>query len=160
MAEILDGSMTIHLVRHASAGRRTPATADFDRPLDEVGRSQASAISAALATQQLMQVLSSPSMRCQQTVAPLAEALGVKIDVLPDLAEGQPAARTVAMLHRLAAAGVRVALCSHGDIIPRALDTLAADGVALAGTGCAKGSVWTLTVTHGLITDGRYHPSP
>ena len=151
--------MKLHLVRHASAGRRSPGVADLDRPLDDSGRAQAATLSELLSPGQPMQVLSSPALRCRQTIEPLATALDLRIDVSDDLAEGQSERHAVAMLHRLVTAGVSAVLCTHADIIPRVLDALAVEGVTLAGTGCAKASVWTLTVSDGRISDGRYRPT-
>ena len=152
--------MSIFLIRHASAGRRQPHTKDIDRPLDERGFEQANRIAETLDGIALQLILTSPALRCHQTVEPLAKVHGVDIERNPHLSEGQSAAGALALANRLAAAEVDAALCSHGDILPALLDTLAGDGVPLDGAGCAKGSIWTLEIQDGRISRGHYTPAP
>ena len=152
--------MQIFLVRHANAGRRQPGTQDRERPLDESGLAQAARIRDHLDHSGIKQILSSPARRCLETVAPLATELGLAVEVDPALWEGHGAAPALTLLARLADAGHSVALCSHGDVIPMILDTLAADGVDLRGVGCAKGSIWCLDVVDGRIRSGTYTPTP
>ena len=40
------------------------------------------------------------------------------------------------------------------------LDILAAEGVPLAGAGCAKGSIWRLDVADGKVASGSYTAPP
>ena len=111
--------MTVVLLRHASAGDRADWTGDDRlRPLDKKGRKQAAALVDSLRALGVRRVLSSPYVRCTQTVEPLAEALGVEIEVDDRLAEG--AGRTAA-LELLADLRDAVA-CTHGDIVFEVLD--------------------------------------
>lgn len=152
--------MTLYLIRHASAGRRTPNQNDDTRSLDETGRLQAKRIGAHLADAGIDQLLSSPARRCIETVEPLAHATRTGIRALDDLFEGQGPRRALALIDRLATADVTAALCSHGDVIPQIIDVLAASGVPMNGLGCAKGSIWTLTVADGVVVQGRYLATP
>lgn len=152
--------MTIHLIRHANAGRRQPGGHDRDRPLDEFGLAQAARIRDHLDDAGIKQILSSPARRCIETIQPLAVELGLTIEVDDALWEGHGAAPALALLGRLAATGHPAALCSHGDVIPMVLDTLAARGVTLRGVGCAKGSIWRLDVSDGEIVGAIYTPTP
>ncbi|MET0275894.1 MAG: histidine phosphatase family protein, partial [Acidimicrobiia bacterium] len=81
--------MTIYLVRHAKAGsRRNWATDDTLRPLSKPGRRQADAIASGLAGVSVSRLVSSPFVRCVQTVEPLAAALDVDIERSDKLAVG------------------------------------------------------------------------
>ncbi len=150
--------MTIHLIRHASAGRRTAASNDGERELDAEGIEQARRLAERLGNGAVQEVLTSPAVRCRQTIEPLATHLGVEVTISAALQEGQSPARARGLVQRLAAGRVSAVLCSHGDIIPSLLRELAALGVTVEGTGCAKGSVWTLGVTDGRVTQATYRP--
>lgn len=152
--------MTIHLVRHASAGARGSGPADLERPLDDEGLEQARRLVDALADHGIERILTSPALRCRQTVEPLAAKLGIEIEMVPDLVEGRRAAPVVAMINRLVAAESSAVLSSHGDMIPLVLEALSATGVPLAGDKCQKGSIWELRTAGGLIVEGRYLGRP
>ena len=152
--------MTIHLIRHANAGRRSPGTQDRDRPLDDAGLAQAVRIRDHLVDAGIKQILSSPARRCLETVQPLATELGLTVEVEDALWEGHGPGSAMALLARVIDTGHPAVLCSHGDVIPMMLDILAARGVALAGVGCAKGSIWRLDVTDGEIVGGSYTAAP
>jgi 8-oxo-dGTP diphosphatase len=67
------------MLRHASAGRRDDWTGDDrERPLDERGERQARELVELLAGRTIDAIYTSPSLRCVQTVAPLAEARGLE----------------------------------------------------------------------------------
>lgn len=140
--------MTLYLVRHAHAGRRSEwVDADADRPLSEKGHHQTEALTRHLDGAAVARVLSSPAVRCQQTVAPLARDRGLDVEVHPSLLEGAVARSTTTLLWELAAAGEDVVLSSHGDVIPAALDALEADGVAVDDrSGLPKGTLYRLEV--------------
>lgn len=153
-------TVTIHLVRHASAGARGSGSADLERPLDEEGHEQARRLVEALADSGIERILTSPALRCRQTVEPLAAKLGIEIEMVPDLVEGRRAGPIVAMINRLVAAESSAVLSSHGDMIPLVLEALSATGVPLAGDKCQKGSIWELRTADGHIVEGRYLGRP
>lgn len=130
--------MTLLLVRHAVALRRSDWTrSDRLRPLTPRGYEQAEALPALLAGHAPTRILSSPSVRCLETVQPLAARLGLPVEELPQLHEGEGAAAAV-LLRGLE--GVVVA-CSHGDVVPELLAALAPGS---PGEPCAKGSTWVV----------------
>jgi len=105
--------MTIVLLRHASAGDRVDWNGDdVLRPLDRHGHAQAAALRDALRGRGVTLVLSSPYVRCTETVAPLALSLGVAIELDDRLAEGAggAGARELLLEHDGCVA------CTHGDI--------------------------------------------
>src|SRR5437588_2192990 len=102
--------MSILLVRHARAGsRKNWDGPDEERPLSKKGRRQAEGLVERLGGYPAKRVLSSPYVRCIQTVEPLAKQLGVEIEPRPELAEGAPIDAALALLRDLA--GTTAVLC-------------------------------------------------
>lgn len=140
--------MTLYLVRHAHAGSRSHWEGpDAERPLSDKGWAQAEAITAHLAEAPVKRVLSSAAVRCQQTVGAVARTRGLEVEVHPALTEGATAAQTTTLLWELAGEGADVALSSHGDVIPNAIEALRADGVDVGDRhGLPKGTLYVLDV--------------
>lgn len=151
----------LYLVRHADAGDRGAwVDDDFQRPLDDSGKSQAEAIGTALAERPVRRILSSPAVRCVDTVAPLGRALGLPVEAADELAEGSSIGDALDLLASLAAAGGDSVLCSHGDVIPGVLWVLARYGLDIPDLGrCKKASIWELEVSDGSVVAATYrHP--
>ena len=147
----------LYLIRHASAGDRGAWRGnDSERPLDDVGRGQAAAIAAALTAAPIRRVLSSPSVRCVQTVEPLAARLGLDVEACAELAEGADGRRTEALVDRLCGQEGDSVLCSHGDVIPEVLWRLSGRGIDVSPMRCKKASVWELHVVDGAVSHGVY----
>jgi phosphohistidine phosphatase SixA len=103
------------LLRHARAGRRPAWTGDDGlRPLDERGREQARLLPSALQAYAIERILSSPAVRCLQTVEPLALAVDLPVEERADLAEGTPGRKALAVV---LAAGPGAVSCTHGDVL-------------------------------------------
>ena len=103
------------LVRHASAGDREDWHGDDRmRPLDERGRRQAEKLVETLAGFEITRVISSPSIRCMQTVEPLAAALGLSVELAGELGEDRQSVDGVKLVRSLA--GDNVAACVHGGL--------------------------------------------
>src|SRR5258708_5758356 len=97
--------MAIYLVRHGKAGSRHDWKGpDDERPLSKRGRRQAEALVDVLADRGIEQVFSSPSLRCVETVRPLADKLGLGVELRPELAEGTAEADIAGFVEGLAAA--------------------------------------------------------
>ena len=106
--------MSVVLLRHASAGDRDAWQGDDRlRPLDRRGRKQAEKLRDRLLALGVKRVVSSPYVRCVQTVEPL----GLEIELDDRLAEGAAREETLALL---AEADGAVA-CTHGDVIENVL---------------------------------------
>ena len=149
------------LVRHALAGSRQDWDGpDFDRPLSKRGLAQAQSLVRLLADRSVTSVHSSPYVRCVQTVEPLAEARGLRVEPAPQLAEAAAVADAVSLVRGLAGSGA--VLCTHGDMVPAILDALAAaDGLPLPPRyPFAKGSTWELDAVDGRWVGARYLPPP
>jgi 8-oxo-dGTP diphosphatase len=146
----------ILLIRHAKAGSRERWQGDDRlRPLTRSGRRQAEALVEQQRDEPVERILSSPYLRCIQTVEPLAAVRGLRVEPTDDLAEGAG----IGPLLRLLAELGNAALCTHGDVIQEFVEWLHHRGVAVDG-GLAKGSTWVLDVVHGEVVAARYLPPP
>src|SRR5947209_7854977 len=116
------------LVRHAHAGNRHAWTGrDRLRPLDPAGQEQATKLTRLLAeTVPPDRVVSATPVRCRDTVAPTAEALGlpVKVDSAFDEESPDGVPGAAAALRGLAAEGGTTLVCSQGKVIPPLLRLL------------------------------------
>ncbi len=111
--------MIVYLVRHARAGKRREWEGDDRlRPLDERGVRQAQGLVEQLADRDVGRILSSPYVRCVQTVEPLAEARGLPLEHEDALAEGAGAAAALLLLQ---GAGDDVVVSVHGDLVEELL---------------------------------------
>ncbi len=150
------------LVRHAHAWDRTRWDGpDRLRPLDDTGRAQAESLVGLFAGQRFVHLMSSPSARCIATVAPLALARGMVVDVREELAEGMLWDDAEKIVLEAAAEGP-AAVCVHGDVMRELIAQLVERGVPLSGSVAdhAKGATWILGVVDGVIVSGRYVPPP
>jgi 8-oxo-(d)GTP phosphatase len=148
--------VAVLLVRHAVAEDRHRWAGDDDgRPLTGRGRAQAEALVGQLRALAPTDVASSPSLRCVDTVAPLAAAAGLAVRPAEALAEGNGGAAADLVRSLLAAPGTAV-LCTHGDVVPEVLDAL---GVGSGGR-CQKGSTWVLDAGDDGGVRGLYLPPP
>jgi broad specificity phosphatase PhoE len=119
---------TILLVAHMDAGDRSRWPGNQDqRPLGALGWKQAEALRDALIGRGITALYSSNALRARQTLEPLAEATGLRIEALSELSEkvlredrSATAERGVRALEMMAEArpGGVVAAASHGDIVP------------------------------------------
>jgi phosphohistidine phosphatase SixA len=108
------------LVRHAHAGsKRRWSGPDEERPLSPRGLSQAREIARLLRDVGVTRLLSSPTVRCRQTLVPASEELWVPIEPVDALGAD---ASGEALLDLLSSPGVNgAALSTHGET----LETLA-----------------------------------
>jgi phosphohistidine phosphatase SixA len=149
------------LIRHAKAGSRSDWKGDDRlRPLSGPGRRQAQAMVDQLTGYGVERILSSPFLRCVQTVEPLGQTLGLPVEVVEALAEGRPR-KALAMVRSLVD-GPGVALCTHGDIVPEVVQALAEEDGAGFGPpmGWSKGSTWVLHGAEGRFLGGDYLAPP
>jgi 8-oxo-dGTP diphosphatase len=154
-------------VRHARAGDRLRWNGeDRDRPLSNKGRAQVEGLVRLLADHMLTaategprpRILSSPFLRCTQTVEPLAAELGLTVEVTEELAEEQP---FEPVLELLATLPNRSVLCSHGDVIPATIEALVRRGMVVRGEpDWRKATTWVLHREGDQITRAKVIPPP
>jgi len=152
--------VTLYLVRHAKATSRSRWDGPDDlRPLTKHGRVQADGLIDVLADRGITHIVSSPSVRCRQTVEPLGEILRLPVELADALAEGAPVVDGVRLAEKFG--DEHSVLCSHGDVIPELLAHLESKGVDLGPEPrCEKGSTWVVDVRGGEPRGAHYLPPP
>lgn len=135
--------MSVLLVRHAWAGDSAKWEGDDRvRPVDKRGRKQSDALVDALAGFAVDRIVSSPYLRCIQTVEPLADARGLDIEL--DEALGADRLDDVPLvLERVQ--GENAVVCTHGEL------------PWLGDRKFKKGSTWVL---NGDLEPRRYIKPP
>ncbi|HEY2043164.1 MAG TPA: NUDIX domain-containing protein [Jatrophihabitans sp.] len=156
----LDAPLVL-LMRHAKAGRRSEYRGeDRERPLDKIGRRVARESVGTLAAFGPQRVLAADLVRCQQTVQPLADRLGLTVEQAPEFSDEtylrDPKAASTALLAQAERHQVTV-ICSQGKAIPGLLADL---DVPRSDHPSRKGSVWALSVHRGSVIAGDYYPHP
>jgi 8-oxo-(d)GTP phosphatase len=147
---------SVLIVRHGTAGSKSRFSGDDkERPLDKKGRAQAEALVAQLAAFCPTDIFSADRVRCQQTVEPLAEELGVTINNEPDLTEESYADNPKRVRRRvlqIADSHRTPVICTQGKVIP---DLIAwwceRDGVRPDKSRNRKGSTWVLSLANGRL---------
>jgi 8-oxo-dGTP diphosphatase len=152
--------MAAYLVRHAKAGDRDDWTAnDRLRPLTKSGWRQAEGLAESLTKERIDGILSSPYVRCMQTVEPLAAKLKLAVEPRKDLEEGSGGESVLSLMEQFK--GRNLVLCTHGDVVEELLERLIAQGlVSRARANLEKGSTWVLEEQDGRITSAKYRPAP
>jgi 8-oxo-(d)GTP phosphatase len=164
------------LLRHASAGEKGSWPGDDQsRPLDVRGRADARGLAALLASfAPRARVLSSPAVRCTETVRPYAEAFGGVVEAEAALAlhdrAGEPLSsrtgRTDALgnlVRDLVAAGRPAVVCLHRENLPKALaaacSALDASPPEPPDPSLHKGGFWVMHTAAGELAGlERYEP--
>ena len=156
---------TLLVVRHAKAGSRSQWSGNDDlRPLDQSGRAQAEMLVPMLRAFGVTRLYSAPRVRCEQTLAPLADELGVGIAVEPALSDEAYLADPASAVARLAAIapgdGVAV-VSSQGTAIPGMIRDLAGPtDIDVGDASTKKAGVWALGFDWAGPTYADYYPSP
>lgn len=116
----------VAVVRHARAlGRKTWTEPDPLRPLTPTGHAQAQAIAPVLASYGLRAVLSSPSIRCVQTIAPYSDLPKIDLALDPGLSEEDADAASLDRVAKeLHATRTPTAICTHRPVLPELLARL------------------------------------
>jgi 8-oxo-(d)GTP phosphatase len=156
------------LLRHASAGQRT-AHPDDDarRPLDAEGAIDARLLTGLLACfAPRARVLSSPALRCLETVEPFAAEFGGSVEAEPALAvprrpSGFSSSRTsvgdslATLVRDLVAADRPVVVCLHRENLPQALaaacTALVAPSAVPDDPELPKGGFWVVHAASGTL---------
>ena len=127
------------LVRHAVAvAREEWDRPDPQRPLTEEGRTRSRALVALIRAYAPRGVVSSPSVRCVDTVEPFVTATGTPLATKKGLSEEgfeRAPDKVVKHLDRLLAAADPVALCTHRPLFGTVLEELRGRAAGTLGAG-------------------------
>jgi 8-oxo-(d)GTP phosphatase len=137
----------LRLVRHGWAGDSAAWVGeDRLRPLDERGRAQADGLVGLLAPNAIARVLTGPSLRCVQSVEPLARARRLPIEYRPELDVDATPEQVLELIRSLGSDAAL--LCMHGEQLQD-----------LLGEELEKGAVVVVEPTAvGLAVAGRLAP--
>lgn len=152
--------MKVYLVRHGKSEKRNGWDGPLPlRPLTPGGLEQARALAVELAAEHIPRVISSPHLRCRQTVEPLAQLWGTAIALDERLSEAVAPEKAVALLDELD--DRPTLLCTHGDVIAALMAELEERGVAIGQPfGSEKASVWIVEDAEGSGLRAQYRPPP
>ncbi len=117
------------IVRHAKAVPRSLWRRDDRlRPLESPGDRRSVALARVLAAYGVTRLVTSPSVRCADTLAPYAASLGRAMKLRDALSEegfeADPSGAVAVVLRELTRKRA-TALCSHGPVLPTILRTVA-----------------------------------
>ena len=148
-------SFQLTIVRHGTAAPRQGFSGpDRDRPLTADGSAQARALVPVLADRHVGAIVSSPARRCIETVTPLAESLGVTIEIVDALDEESSGdAALNALIERgLSMSRGDVIGASHGPIFDDLLRKF--DGaIGARSAEIEKAGRVVLSIADGAVTD-------
>jgi 8-oxo-dGTP diphosphatase len=154
---------SLFLVRHAKAGDRSKWDGDDRyRPLTKKGWRQAQQvcdrIGELLVPSSGLRLVSSPYVRCRQTIEPLSTRFDLAIEDDDRLAEGFRLDGALELVATLPHGSV---MCSHGDVIPDVIAALQRRGAdMLSDPDWRKGSVWVLDRHDGDVIGATCWPPP
>jgi 8-oxo-dGTP diphosphatase len=133
----------LYVIRHAKAGeRRLWNGDDIDRPLSKKGWKQSELIGKRLAKLAPTKLVSSPYVRCVQTLEPLGELIDMSIEIDQRLREDEPFEPVLELLREVPDNAV---MSTHGDIIPATMQALARRGMKMnTRPDWRKSAVWVL----------------
>jgi 8-oxo-dGTP diphosphatase len=149
----------IYLLRHAHAGnKRAWSGPDDRRPLSATGRREAAGLVPLLHDRPIATILSSPSLRCEQTVRPLAQQRGLPVGLDGRLDVGAAVDDAAGLIRPDLD---DVVLCSHGELIGQLLGLLRERGVPIGRDAqWPKGSTWLLRLSGDRVAEAVYLPPP
>jgi 8-oxo-dGTP diphosphatase len=128
------------------------------RPLTPDGWKQSALVAERLVGVASPSLVSSPFLRCMQTLQPLADLLATTVQPDERLAEDTGFAGALELVTSLPDGAV---LCSHGDVIPDVIRAIERRGCTIVGgPQWAKASVWALARVDGEITSATAWPPP
>ncbi len=148
---------TLYLIRHADAGDRIGGD-DRLRSLTIAGQEQARALAESFARTTVTRVISSPSLRCIGTVAPMALLRGLSIEIDDRLHED---ADPVAAAEFLLTVDGDWIIGSHGEPLGSVIRQFVQRGAECSDPlRVQKASTWVATVDAGVPSEVHYLAPP
>ncbi|MCY7289823.1 MAG: NUDIX hydrolase [Cryobacterium sp.] len=124
---------TLVVLRHGKALARSDFSGnDLDRPLTRTGVAQAVHLAPVLEAYGVRCVVSSPALRCTQTVEPFAHDISTFLEIDDRLSEDADAAQVRRSVEALMNRKPPVTLCSHLPTLPWVFDAAGTRSVVLS----------------------------
>lgn len=150
------------VLRHARARSRSAWRApDAERPLLKLGEHDADRLIPLLAAYDVTRIVSSPSTRCVQTVAPYVATTGFEPELRAGLSEGGASEQTIAAVVADAMdVDAGTVVCTHRPLLPSVYDAAGLDA-RTAATPQEPGEMLVLHVRKGrVVAVERHRPAP
>ncbi|MDJ0923052.1 MAG: NUDIX hydrolase [Acidimicrobiia bacterium] len=149
-------SARLYVVRNGNAGVRSKAKGpDKKRPLTGKGREQANQLAEFMARHPVSKIVSSPALRCVQTVEPLAAQLGIDVETSKKLKENMTADDIRKYLKSIGSGAV--VLATHENWVRSLIRDLDSRKVPLRGSRkWPRASIWVLDLFDGKARAGYY----
>jgi broad specificity phosphatase PhoE len=155
--------MLVLLVRHGHAGtKRHWRGADSLRPLNGEGWAEAEALGVLLAAYAPSRIVSSPFLRCLESVTPLGHAIGIDVESSSSLVPDAGSAAASFLLGLGGGEPGTVVVCTHGEVIHDLQSSLGNTDLPSFGPEAPreKASVWLLDLQDGRFVSATYLPPP
>jgi phosphohistidine phosphatase SixA/ADP-ribose pyrophosphatase YjhB (NUDIX family) len=148
----------IIVLRHARArSRKAWREDDRLRPLLKTGAVQSARVVPLLAAYDATSVVSSPSIRCLQTVAPYAEVTGREIETRRRLSEERATAEGVQkVVDKVLEEDRGAVICTHRPVLPMVFDALGLHA-GLPGEELAPAEMLVVHVRKGKVVAVERH---
>jgi 8-oxo-dGTP pyrophosphatase MutT (NUDIX family)/phosphohistidine phosphatase SixA len=116
---------TIVVLRHGKAAPHTASKEDdLARPLTALGREQAAELVPVLGAYGIRRVVSSPAVRCAQTVEPFAHSISTFLEIDDRLGEDTRASQVQRSVEALLDRKNPVVMCTHRPTLPWVFDSV------------------------------------
>lgn len=142
--------LSFYLLRPARAERRGEGASEA-RTLSDEGWAQARSLASWLSNEPVTRLLSGSSLKCRQTLEPLAERLGLPIEVDERLDKSADAGERLALLHGLhetqetpGRSADRVAVCLSHSLLQAALPELVGAPPGELEARSERGGAWLI----------------
>lgn len=157
------GIERLTIVRHAHAGSQKSFDGpDRERPLTPKGQRQALALARILAPYDIGAIVSSPWLRCHQTMEPLSDMLGIGIEEMAELGvDASEQEGFEALLARAELVGGQIVVGStHGDNFPLLLARATTEDGAAPPNEIEKAGRIEVTIKSGTTTTVELFSAP
>lgn len=125
-------SRTLVVLRHGKAAPGADGVDDLERPLTSVGAARAKALIPVLASYGVGRVVSSPAVRCAQTVEPFAHSISTFIEIDERLSEDTSASTVQRSVMSMLDRKRPVVLCTHRPTLPWVFEAVGTESHDLA----------------------------
>lgn len=115
---------TLVVLRHGKAEARSADVDDLARPLTPVGDTRATELVPLLDAYGVQRVVSSPAVRCAQTVEPYARSISTFLEIDDRLSEQTRPAQVLRSVGSLMDRKKPVVLCTHRPTLPWVFDAI------------------------------------